>query len=449
MVLFWVPGQFELKDLFISFIAVLFLLGLSTLTSPKSLKLKKYFYRGLLIKIIGGLLFWLVYCQVYNGGDSWSYFKSSKAISKLLVSYFPDGYKIIIGEISHDNCFDFFNYGTGFPAYYMTRDSNTFMVARICSIFSFITFNSFMTCTILVSSFSFMGVWRLFKMVTDLYPKINEKHLFYIIICTPSLLFWGGGIMKDTFVLNASCWIAYNFYMFFVKKEKRLINALVLFMNIIIIINIKSYILISLIPGLVLWLNNLNLKNIKNPIFKILFGPLIIIFFISLTLGALGSIGEYMGEYKDIDSAIMQAKVIQEDLLREEAYGSNSYNIGEIDGSFTGLLRLAPIAIFTSIFRPLPWEIGSPMMVISVFENLILLFFTISLLLRLSPYKFFKEISKDPFLAFAFIFSMFFSFGVGVASTNFGALVRYKIPLIPFLFVCIYIIYSKNKIKKI
>ena len=214
-------------------------------------------------------------------------------------------------------------------------------------------------------------------MVTSLYPEINEKHLFYIIICTPSLLFWGGGIMKDTFVLNASCWIAYNFYMVFVKKEKRLINALVLILNITIIINVKSYILISLIPGLVLWLNNLNIKNLKNPIFKILFGPLIIIFFISLTVGALGSIGEYMGEYKDINSAIMQAKVIQEDLLREEAYGSNSYNIGEIDGSFTGLLRLAPIAIFTSIFRPLPWEIGSPMMIISVIENLFLLFFTI------------------------------------------------------------------------
>ena len=59
--------------------------------------------------------------------------------------------------------------------------------------------------------------------------------------------------MKDTFVLNASCWIAYNFYMVFVK-EKRLINAMIFVINIIIIINIKSYILISLIMDWVLWL---------------------------------------------------------------------------------------------------------------------------------------------------------------------------------------------------
>ena len=85
-------------------------------------------------------------------------------------------------------------------------------------------------------------------------------------------------------------------------------------------------------------------------------------------------------------------------------------------------------------------------MVISVVENIILLFFTAVLLLRLSPFKFFKEIFTDPFLVFAFIFSIFFAFGVGIASTNFGALVRYKIPLIPFLLLHI-LIYATNKIK--
>ena len=35
-------------------------------------------------------------------------------------------------------------------------------------------------------------------------------------------------------------------------------------------------------------------------------------------------------------------------------------------------------------------------------------------------------------LLFSFVFAIFFAFGVGLSTSNFGALVRYKIPCIPF-----------------
>ena len=46
-----------------------------------------------------------------------------------------------------------------------------------------------------------------------------------------------------------------------------------------------------------------------------------------------------MGKYGDVDSAIKQAQVIQEDLLREEAYGKNNYYLGNIDGSLSNISR--------------------------------------------------------------------------------------------------------------
>ena len=76
-----------------------------------------------------------------------------------------------------------------------------------------------------------------------------------------------------------------------------------------------------------------------------------------------------MGVYGDVDTAIQQAQVIQEDLLREEQYGGNNYNLGQLDGSVGGLLSVAPVAIFTALFRPLFWEIGSPTMLLSALEN--------------------------------------------------------------------------------
>ena len=58
---------------------------------------------------------------------------------------------------------------------------------------------------------------------------------------------------------------------------------------------------------------------------------------------------------------------------------------------FEGMIGLAPAAIFTAIFRPLPWEIGSPMMIISAIENTLLILFFAFLLFRINPFKSLEE----------------------------------------------------------
>ena len=154
-----------------------------------------------------------------------------------------------------------------------------------------------------------------------------------------------------------------------------------------------------------------------------------------------------MGAYGGVDSAIKQAQIIQQDLLREEQYGGNNYNIGNFDGTIGSLLSVAPVAVFTAIYRPLFWEIGSPTMFFSALENTFLVLFTLTLFFRASPIQISKILLKESFLLYCFIFSLFLAFGVGIAGTNFGALVRYKIPFIPFLFSMIYIL--KIKVEKI
>ena len=151
-----------------------------------------------------------------------------------------------------------------------------------------------------------------------------------------------------------------------------------------------------------------------------------------------------MQEYENVDQTIEQAQVIQQDLLRSEQYGANSYNIGSLDGTLPIMLKIAPTAIFTSIYRPLIYEIGSPAMVVAAIENFALLIFTILSLLRTNPFQVFKIISSQPFLVYCIIFTIIFGFGVGIASTNFGALVRYRIPLIPFYFTIILILYMNK-----
>jgi hypothetical protein len=261
----------------------------------------------------------------------------------------------------------------------------------------------------------------------------------------PSLVFWGGGIMKDSFVLGGVCWATYCFYYGIIRRKKIILNLFLLVFNFIIIVNIKSYVAIAAIPGMLVWLNSGIIKSLKSSFSKFILRPIIFSLIILSGIAVFNNLDALgLSQFENVDETIEQAQVIQQDLLREDQYGKNNYNIGELDGTLVGLINLAPTAIFTAIYRPTFLEIGSPAMVLSAIENFILLLFSLLAVALKGPVKFFKVVLSEPLLLYSLTFTLIFAFGVGIASTNFGALVRYRVPLIPFYFPLIYIIYKSK-----
>ena len=289
-------------------------------------------------------------------------------------------------------------------------------------------------------------MWKLYRLFTTNYPNA-KKALAICILFMPSLLFWGSGIMKDSYVLCSACWFSYNFYCVFIKRKKILINALLVIVNISIIMTLKPYIILSILPGALLWLNNAYLKQVSSGFIKILVTPIIGVIILGGGFFLYRNLGSLMGDYGNIDQAVEKAKIIQEDLLREEQYGVNNYNLGVIDGTAAGMSSIAPLAIFTALYRPLFFEIGSPMMVISAFENTILLLLTFVLIIKTNPKKLIRIIYREPLVLYSIFFSILLAFGVGMASTNFGALSRYKIPFMPYYFSALYLVYHLNTAK--
>ena len=87
-------------------------------------------------------------------------------------------------------------------------------------------------------------------------------------------------------------------------------------------------------------------------------------------------------------------------------------------------------------------------MAIAAIENFILLTFTLLAIIKTNPFRLYKKIASQPFLLYCLIFTLVFGFGVGIASSNFGALVRYRIPLIAFYFTIILILFKKRALNK-
>lgn len=404
----------------------------------------KYFKTGLYFKLIGVSLFLMFYTLYYPTGDTISYFEGASSLVRLMFQDVNKGIQVLFNTDSNYNSLTSFNYETGRPPYYIFRDTKTYNVSRFSTLFYLFGAGSLIVSNFLCSIFSYIGIWKLYRLFNTLFPG-NSKPFAYFILLMPSLIFWGGGIMKDSFVLGSICWISHCFYYGLIKRKKIIINIFILIVNFTIIINIKPYIAIAAIPGMLIWMNNGIIKSLKSSFAKFVLRPLIFVLIILIggsIFNNLDTIG--LSQYENVDQTIEQAQVIQQDLLREDQYGGNNYNIGELDGTFSGLVRLSPMAIFTAIYRPSIIEIGSPAMILSATENLILLIFSLLAIGKKGPVKFFKTIFREPLLMYSLVFTLIFAFGVGIAGTNFGALVRYRIPLIPFYFPLIYIIYKSK-----
>ena len=61
----------------------------------------------------------------------------------------------------------------------------------------------------------------------------------------------------------------------------------------------------------------------------------------------------------------------------------SNFDLGvEFDGTFRGLIKLAPIAISTTFFRPFLWESHKASQLLASVESLVLMFFTLFIIFK-------------------------------------------------------------------
>ena len=159
--------------------------------------------------------------------------------------------------------------------------------------------------------------------------------------------------MKDSFMLGATCWITSNIYYLFLAQKKMFWNGFFLVLNTLMVLNCKPYILISLIPGFLFWINNYYLKSIKNKLIRILVFPAIIVAFLGLGALIFNGLSGSMGVYGSFEGAIKKAQITQDDLLNEWHYGGNNYKLDRIDGSISGLVKFCAFSYIYCYFQAL------------------------------------------------------------------------------------------------
>lgn len=409
----------------------------------------KYMLKGYLAKVAGAIGFCLIYFYYYGGGDTTNYFYSAMALSNLAKTNVVDYLTVLFGPNTVEMR-QYFTPETGYPYYFVYYEARAYMVVRITSLVQLISFNSFLISTLIFSTVSYLGVFRFYRTLVSYYPSLKFQ-LAVVVIFMPSSIFWGSGILKDTITFSAVCWYLHVIDNIFFKKRELFFSTLVAIISTLLIVAIKPYIIMVLIPATMVWLLYFRIQKIRSTLIKYLLIPMMTIGLLWVSLYILTGIGGYLDKFS-LDNALKTIAVSQSDLKRSEQYGTGYFDLGEMDGTWQGVISKAPTAIFAALFRPYLWESSNIVMVLAGLENLVVFWFFVRTIIRGMVVRNLKLITKNPLLLTFFIFSITYAFVIGISTPNFGALVRFKIPLLPLfmpaLVISNYILKVRRKQRK-
>lgn len=416
--------------------ASIFLVFIYTYKSFNPGRINNFLLKGAFVKLLGGLAFALVYSLYYKGGDCNYYYYSINQITKIFYEY-PSTYFQLL-PMSSDEAMTFLYENNLFV--YKVQNAESWALVKLLSPFNILSFNSFLGLTFFTSVISFYGAFYLFKTLDKIIPN-SERVLFNICFLVPSVTFWGGGIMKDTVTMAALCFLVYLFYTILYERKRIILNLCLSLILILLIASLKAYIVLAFVPWLMVTIFFYFTNKSKNPVSKVLIIPylsiIILVFAFFFSKSIFDSSQKYQTE--EIQNRIEGFKSWHNQL------GGSVYDLGEMDYSVQGYLKKLPAAINVTLFRPYLWETSNIMALANSLEALILLALTVFTFYAVGFARFFRILSKNAFVFGGLIFCLFFAFIVGITSYNFGALSRFKIPLMPIYLFVFYFIYSTHR----
>lgn len=403
-------------------------------------ELRKHFVRGFWIKIFASLLF-MVYYTFLTGGDTRAlYYAEGHNLYQLLL-HDNENWKYVFSkgsEFDPNLMTTHFNYG------YFQSEAN-FMVIRITALLSFPSFGYYTPIGLFFGMFAYSGLWKLFLFFYRQRPELI-KGFAISILYFPSVVFWSSGLMKDSLCIAAMGWLTYSLYM--VMSGKRIIsNSIILYGSVYLLAVIKIYILLAYAPLFLLYLFLKKLRFVKINFMKYLVTLFVFMgIFVAFSQIYEGLDDELSGyAIENLASTVAQTGEIFASMSgREDA--ASSFNLGgTFDGTLPGLIKIAPLAVAATFFRPFIWETNKISQLMAALESIILIFFTIKVLLKAGPFRVLKSVISDPLILFCFLFAFMFGLFVGTSTLNFGTLVRYKIPCMPFYAIALFLLYDKLK----
>jgi len=393
----------------------------------------KLFYPAMLFRLGFALIFAITYTLVLGGGDTTAYWQGAVKLNHLFwdspSAYFAE----MIQTPSSDTIRINFNEHTGYPPSWIYGESESFFVSKIISLFTFVTFNSYLAMTLLSSAIVGITSWKLYELVKD-FTFCKPWILAVATLFVPTVAFWCSGISKDTLVLAAFQTIVYIAFSLLLKKKSFSFKYfLLLFIAGFFLYKMRDFMLVTIGLPIALILMNRIIKNIKhNPV---LLWSIRFVFTL-VTIGFLLVYLQTMANQIAESAYLEEMAVVQQDFAQNKLYTGPRYDLGVTDYTPFGIIKAIPISVMTAFYRPFLWEASSAFLLLSALEGVLLLILTVGFFFRSGNIRqHFGFIRTQEFLVFAILFSLILGFFAGFTSGLFNVLVRFKAPFMSLIII--------------
>jgi hypothetical protein len=395
----------------------------------------QYFLLGFVIKVFAGVVYVHIFNYYFMFGDTFVYAKGAHVMAETMVHDPVTYFRLLLAE--NDNLPpDLWQFEQRIT---YSRGAEEWFMVKLFSPLMLISFHSYLASTLFMSLISFWGGWKLYLVFKDILPQRKDL-AFAAVFLAPSALFWGSGIMKDTFTLAGINYVIYCLYFSLFKKQFRLSLFVGAFIAATIVFLMKGYIILAFLPALLFGINEMIKVEIRNKMIKRGLGLILL-----LITGVIIYIGpQFLQESSEkytlesIESRVRGFQTWHTDV------GGSTYNLGELEYTPSGVAKKIPAALNVTFFRPYIWEARNPVVLLAAIESAALFILCLMVLYKLG-FRFMRYIREKPILYTFLVYSLIFGFVVGFTSYNFGALGRYKIPIYSiFAFLLIYLNYFGN-----
>jgi hypothetical protein len=323
---------------------------------------------------------------------------------------------------------------------------STYLMSKIPGIISFLSFGSYLPTALFFCLFSFWGTWLIYLVLVDLYPHLY-KSLAIATLLIPSVVIWTNGILKEPLCMLGLGICFYSFYHLLKGKDKR--KYLIHFVfGALILLFIKNYIFLVFAGSGLLWYYKHFFGSLRSGPSKFFARLLLVMVFMIAAIYLFVRSGEIIdGLLADTfkKTEFLQNAMTQLNL----GSGGSGYIIpSATDFSFLGIVQSFFSSLNVALFRPYIWECTSVFMLMNFLESFFTFLLVMLVVFKVGIIQSLKKINQSPVLLFCFSFSIFMAAMTGFISFNFGALIRYKTPFLPFLFsLLVILLYDRSALK--
>jgi hypothetical protein len=404
-------------------IALLFLWGVYRFIGNASFFKKSPFSTSSLkfafsLKVLAGVILFLIYTFYYTDrqtADVFKYYDDGEILGNAAIKHPVDFIKIMVGvedQFLKDQYLNKMHYWFR-PYDHGLRNDNR-IVIRINAVLHILSFGNYFLHALIFIFLSFLGLFSLAKLFYAISgSKIKAFAASFLI---PSVFFWSSGVLKEAlliFALGIFCWAVYKLAIAFSW------STLCLFVvGFCLLASLKIYVLFALLPATLLWFLWMKFHHFWKAFFTFLIGGALVYFVALVIHPSFDFISLLVGKQHDFIN------------LAKTFHAGSAIQMDYLENNSWSILKAIPLALF-HVFT-LPWfsQVKSPLYLFSIFENLI--FFS---LIPLSIFYFEKpNKSSIKFIVFSIIFILTLFTIIGLTTPVIGALVRYKMPALPFLF---------------